>query len=229
MANWELINSKISVAKINDASVHQTREGTVSKQQVIIRDATSTCSLCLYGDDVDKLEIGKTYFLKNLRLRIVKNNAFLNTTRAEVFSANEVEPFTKLADVPPEEMITDVTMNGKITGVSSVSQKYQCSVCSKEIAVIENNFGKCESCSIRFLLSSISYRWSLVLAIQDVCTNDVHALYFDNDQSHSLAKIVGFPLDKEDEVASTLFNQIEPCKITFNITNKTVIHVEKIL
>ena len=230
LAPWQLLNTKASVALVNEVTTHQGKDGqTINKQEIVIRDSTGCCSFYLYGDDTDKLDAGKSYVLKNLRLRVVKGSVFLNTSKTEPFSFQIIDDLPNLVKVSSISSLTEQNMIGKISGVSSIKQSYGCMVCGKTGAV-EGNVFSCTSCNIKCNVKAVVSRWGLTLLIVDVDNNEKHIMYFNNDNSHALAEALSFELSSEEIVASSLLNveNLDSVQICFDITSKEVKQVSKI-
>ena len=86
LAPWQLVSVRVFVSLVEESFNHKCFDGSlISKQKVIIKDRTACRVLFLYGEDVDKLNQGISYKLKNLRLRMVKGKTFLNTTKNQPF------------------------------------------------------------------------------------------------------------------------------------------------
>ena len=81
---------------------------------------------------MNKLIEGKSYFLQNLRLRIVKNKMFLNTTKTEEFKFEEIQRLTNLTPPTLVAHITEMSMIAKIIGVHAISTYVACGICGKK-------------------------------------------------------------------------------------------------
>ena len=97
-----------------------------SEQTIILLDKHQ-CKK--YGEDVGTLVEGRSYLLKNLRLNVVKNKCFLNTTLNNKFMFEVIEAINNLSDSTCEEIKVKVIC--KIIGVSSVKKLFCCPQCMK--------------------------------------------------------------------------------------------------
>lgn len=230
LAPWQLLNIKASVATVNGMTTHQGKDGqSLNKQEVIIRDSTGCCSFYLYGEDSGKLEVGKSYILKNLRLRVVKGSVFLNTSKAEPFLYQMMDNLKDLVEVPSINLLTEQTMIGKVSGVSTIKQSFGCMVCGKTGTVEDKDIFSCSNCNIKSNVKSVVMRWGLSLLISDVATNEKYVMYFNNDNTHALADALSFDLSSQEEVASSLLREyLDPVKLLFDITTKEVKQLSKI-
>ncbi|CAB3983684.1 Hypothetical predicted protein [Paramuricea clavata] len=86
VASEQLLSVKGEVAKMSGVKVINTqRQGPLSKQEILIRDTTSSMKIVLWQDYANNtaLEICKTYTFTNLRLKATKYERYLNTSKSE--------------------------------------------------------------------------------------------------------------------------------------------------
>ncbi len=135
----QLVNVKAEVVEISRPKLINTMyQGQLSKQEVLIRNTTSSICLVLWEKYVDSLEVKKTYILQNLRLNIAKGEKYLNTAKSEDFVFNETTPFAKQILVKVDEgisTITTTTVTGKIIGVHNVLKGFSCVTFNKKVNV----------------------------------------------------------------------------------------------
>ena len=90
----QLISVKAQFAKISGTKKLQTQyQGTLTSQEV--RDPTTSIKLILWQDNADTLTLDKTCEFKNLRLKLSKNEKYLNAAKGEEFVLTEITPFEK--------------------------------------------------------------------------------------------------------------------------------------
>ena len=199
-----------SVAKVGPVHIHQGKEGQVDRQDVFIRDSFNCSQLFLYGKDVNKLSEGTSYMLKNLRLHIVKNKHFLNTTLSAEFTATEIEPLTNLVDIPNAESLTKVDATVRIVSVKSVKRSIFCSDCNKKCVMV-TKAGRmmylCEGCNSLMKMESCKISWAVSIVVKDVNFGQRYQLAINNDDVHGLAKILNIEL--EDDLGT---NYVYDCK-----------------
>ena len=78
---WQLVSTKVCVSERDEVIQHHGVDGVIEKQSLVINDTTGCRTLILYGNDVSTLEVGETYLLKNLRLRIVNGKVLFSIAR----------------------------------------------------------------------------------------------------------------------------------------------------
>ena len=120
VASEQLISIKAQVVNISAVKVVKTQyQGTLNKQEVLIRDTANSIKLILWESYAETLTLNSTYLLKNLKVKIFKNERYqLNTARDVPFQFTETSPFTQpLVDVNAElASMVPSTINGKIIG-----------------------------------------------------------------------------------------------------------------
>ncbi len=124
-----------------------------------MRDSTTSTKLILWEDYVNSLEVNKTYLLKNLRVKITKNERYLNTAKTEKFTFMEATPFADpLVEIDEDlSVITTTTWNVRILGIQQISKQHSCSSCGKTVNESPNGIlGECTStlCKMNQLFSS---------------------------------------------------------------------------
>lgn len=131
VASEQLISTKAQVVNIAATKVVNTQyQGTLKKQEVLIRDPTSSIRVILWESYGDTLTLNSTYIFKNFKVKLCKNTKerYLNTAKDVLFQANETSPFTQpLIDVNAElvSMIAS-TINGKIIGFLPINNSIGC-------------------------------------------------------------------------------------------------------
>lgn len=131
VASEQLISTKAQVVNIAATKVVNTQyQGTLKKQEVLIRDPTSSIRVILWESYGDTLTLNSTYIFKNFKVKLYKNTKerYLNTAKDVLFQANETSSFTQpLIDVNAElvSMIAS-TINGKIIGFLPINNSIGC-------------------------------------------------------------------------------------------------------
>jgi len=89
LAAEQLVTIKAQVAQMSAAKTLRTQhQGVLKKQELLIRDTTTSIKLLLWENNVDMLELNKTYMyiLQNIKIKRSKNEMYLNTTKADKFT-----------------------------------------------------------------------------------------------------------------------------------------------
>ena len=122
--------------------------------------------------------------------------------------------------------VTEVSISGKIVGVSSVIVNYHCTNCEKKITEVELALVKCKGCDSKMLRSKCRNTLGLSIVVRDVLKNMNVTLFFANNQSYQLQSIINFPIGNEDETTTAILQFNEVLDIVFDISSKTVINVK---
>ncbi|XP_066936107.1 uncharacterized protein [Clytia hemisphaerica] len=225
LATSQLVKVKASVVSCEESFDTKSYEGgRLMKQDINICDSTSFCRLTLYGDYVDQLKVGKSYEMNNLRLKIVQNRVFLNSTKNMPFIFAEIKPLENLVDVSKENFCV-ANITGSIRGVSEVNVKYLCSECNRD-GRVEGIYFHCfaETCNLKILKNDANQRWYLKLLIVSKTQKEI--LFFPNDSVVKLAKTLNIELNNKEEVETALFSKrTSLINIEYNAQNNMVTNI----
>ena len=162
VAAEQLVTVKAEVTHVSGVNKTPTlRQGVLSKQEVTIRDPTSSVKVILWESWVNSLQSKKTYLLQNLKVKTNKNERYLNTAKYEKFLFQEVEPFqVPLAEVDPTNETSSIT--GKIVAVQQIANTIACVVPFPE----DDTLGECQACKLLQILSSCTSQWYIQVTVQ---------------------------------------------------------------
>ena len=226
LAPGQLINLKCHVSKIYEPTTHNTRNGDIEKQEVIISGESNSIKLVLFGSDVSTLKVNKSYILKNLRLNTFKNTVYLNSTLAQKFDYQEI-PEIDHTEASPE---TEDKLLCKIVGVISIALKVICIKCDKKIDLVdvENVLVTCSECNSKMLKSSCRKNMQFSIVVSDISHDKNLSLFFPNDQAFQLKNMIGFSCSSEEEVVKSLLEFPDIFEVTFEVSSKVVLSVSKV-
>ena len=160
VAGEQVISVKGETAQLSGVKyINTLHHGKLKKQEVVVRDTTSSTKLTLWEENVDCLELNKTYLLKNIPLKATKTDRYLNTTKSEKFTFSETQPFQyPLVEVDQSfSVITSTTWTAKILGIQEIKKQASCFSCGKVVNQLPNSIlGECSSgsCGMNQVLSS---------------------------------------------------------------------------
>lgn len=219
----QLVSLKAYVVSVSDSITHHGHQGTISKKEAIICDESKTCKLTLYGDDVDAIESGKTYVMKNMRLNRTRNTIYLNTTAKNPFQARPAPAFTNLSK---QDCKTESTGCFKIIGVSTVSKSCQCPMCGRFTTKNEFQQLKCNECKITLREEDCTGKWSVNLAMKEVDSGETVKIFFPNNQTRELAKLMNYEIISQEDFEKKLLQTTIMMDITFDAISKRAIIVK---
>lgn len=223
LASGQLIATKAQCHSLGEVHVHQGNNGPVNKQIALLRDQTHCVKLYLYGDTCSTLEEGKTYHISNVRLYIMRDVMYLNTTLSAQFKFKETAPLPSLVDNSVHT--TNVKMIAKIAGVGQISKSSLCPACNRRCKTADDGVS-CSNCEIQFPIDAVNFLWSLQLMLKDLTTQELVRVYFKNDTVKMLAHALELDLGEEKQVVKRLFEIKEPLAINFDFASKVVNQVK---
>lgn len=125
VAAEQLITVKAEVSQISGVkTVRILHRGVLKKQEVLIRDTTSSIKVVLWEANVEILEEKKAYLLKNLKVKAANKERFLNTPKDAEFRATETAPFDEPLVAVHEGLfeMASSTISGRIIGIQQTNQ-----------------------------------------------------------------------------------------------------------
>ena len=163
VASEQLVKVKAQVLSISGPKVINTQhQGTLRKQDVILRDTATSIKLVLWDHYVDSLEANKTYLFENVKLKSNRYGRYLNTAKDAEFRFSLTEPFEQdLAEVE-DAVVQNDTITGKIIGINQITHKIACVSCNKKVVPCPDNstlFGTCEECKTWQNLDFCDRQW----------------------------------------------------------------------
>ena len=219
VASEQLISIKAEVVNISAVKVVRTQyQGTLKKQEVLIRDTTSSMKLILWESYTETLTLNTTYLFKNLKVKVSRNERYLNTAKDVPFQFTETSPFIEpLVDVNAElaSMVAS-TINGKIIGFLQINNSIGCISCKKKVVPNSDNkdLGKCEDCSLIQIISSCATQWFMRILVQSSTNpSEQRKLTLYNKQVEELVAHMNLNLD---------LNNVSETDITFAILKRNI-------
>ena len=115
------------MATVEETMEVKSRNGEpLTKQEIIIRDATGSCTVILYEQYVELMEAGKSYKMETLRFRKNYDHYYLNTSEKKIATFT---PIDDLQDLYEMAVSSNATLNGQIVGISKINATYNCCLC----------------------------------------------------------------------------------------------------
>ena len=169
VAPEQLVSLKVEVAYVDSVKKITTQYGSfLMKQELIVRDPTGSVKLILWEDNVETLELHKTYLLQNVRVKALKNEKYINTAKSEKFLFSVADEFeANLA--PVDNDITGLatsSVHGKIVGVLNASYTLACLSCFKKVIPKSEKMSNCQTCKMMQYLKSCFRQWYLRVLIE---------------------------------------------------------------
>lgn len=147
------------------------REMPKYKVDAYVADQTENIKIVLWEDAINKVNVGKTYHFKNLRVRIFDDAKFLNT--------NELTIIEQIEDMPDVNFNTPKMQDKILTGriISAlIKRSSSCIVCNASLKDINEEVEiTCNKCGMTTLVSACDTK---VVAQLVVKTEDAKILKF---------------------------------------------------
>ena len=148
LASEQMDTLKAEVAQVSGVKkVHTQYQGTLMKQEVILRDTSSFIKAVLWDSHIDTLKEKDTYIFKNFKVKIYKGDRYLNTPKNEQFEAKRTTGFDQpLVDVHESLDAASATIIGNVVGVVEVAKMHSCVNCKKNVAPLPGDYilAKCD-------------------------------------------------------------------------------------
>ncbi|XP_066926148.1 uncharacterized protein [Clytia hemisphaerica] len=224
LAPFEFVNVRAQASIVDDPTetIDWNNNEPLAKQEITITDSTGSCTVFLYGDYVGALKCGKSYEIKNLRLRKNANHFYLNSSVKETVTFKEIDNLQDLAAVMKDG---DVTLQGIIIGISKVNVQFFCILCNKKATLVNDNTVECVSKLCQSKYGKVNAKSSITLTAPFKSFNATYKLFFNNEMLKKLSEILQFDVD-EESIAKTLFSgNLPEILVTFNKFSNTVKNV----
>ena len=175
---------------------------------------------------IDTLNEGKTYILKDIRLKVASPVRYFNTSLNEQFSATETEKFESLAQI--KEMNAEDIVEAKITGVFVVNKYLLCFECNRRVKE-KNNILHCDSCNMSLRSTDAITSWFVKARLKDVHSRESYTLSFHNNVLAGLFKQCdGFDANTSEDVVAKNIPDLEEeiFQISYDIIERTVTSIQ---
>lgn len=227
LAAEQLVTIKAEVAQVSAVkTLHTQYQGVLKKQEVIIRDPTTSVKLLLWENSIEMLELNKTYILQNIKLKRSKKEMYLNTTKADKFTLSETSAFTTPLVTIEEDVKTTSTINARILGIQQASQTLACISCNKKVIAIPDHpiLGKCEACKLMQAITSSEANWYMRILVQNTsATNEKLRLGFNHEHVTKLMEMLqpsfNVKTAKENDILKAILTNPDKC---FSLTYDTI-------
>ena len=141
--------------------------GNLTKQDLIIADATAAAKITLWEDRVDTIDEGDSYEFKNVNVRSFKQEKYLSVSK----KATTITLIPDLENVAEDDVPDNsITINDTRVVAATLNSYSTCIACKSKVKVTDADIMYCTKCQMAQLKSSMSTEVSAVLFIS---TDDV--------------------------------------------------------
>ncbi|CAB4032888.1 Hypothetical predicted protein, partial [Paramuricea clavata] len=233
VATGQLVSLRAKVAQLSSVKVINTTMGPLRKQEAQVVDKTGCIKLILWEDEVDVLDIEKTYVMKNIRVKQNQGEKYVNTAKGEKFLYEETEAYDEVVEVEDYECPSEAQIFGTVVGVRNVAKYYSCFSCSKKVIVdARGKIGNCssKSCNMVQKVSSCNSQWFMKVMIQpEDTTEETVALSAFHEGVCKLASlsedIISVASACEDELVRCILS-VDKVKVTYEAGQNKLIDCE---
>ena len=154
---YKTIDIKVKVmskATNKQAIVYNGKQ--IMKVDCIVADHTNTIKLVLWEEHIDKVDCGKTYLFKTVKIRIFDDTKYLSTNQSTT-----IELQSDLQDINLNANdIKDNIIEGQCIGIQLKKQPacVACNTCFEEPLPTDNPTMTCKSCKITTLSTTCNHK-----------------------------------------------------------------------
>ena len=224
LAAEQLVTLKAEVAEISGVKkVHTQYQGTLMKQEVVLRDTSGFIKAVLWDSHVNTLKEKETYIFKNFKVKVYKGDRYLNTPKNEPFEATGTTGFDQpLVEVHETLNATSATIIGNVIGIVEVGKIPSCVNCKKNVAPLPGDelLGKCDGCGSLQLVDACEIQHLVRVLVQSSSDpSEKRKLVFYNQEIQQLKDILQLSLDlqtaSERDIMVGILRAEKKIKVTF--------------
>lgn len=216
----QIVSVRAQVVTVGGSKkIHSHKQGTLQRQEVLLRDTTASIKLVLWEDNIDALDVNTTYLLENIKVKSLRGVKYLNTAKDVEFLYHEVAAFTDpLFEV--DDLLDDYslqTYEANIVGIQQISRTLGCLGCKKRVVPQNDNIlGDCEGCHLTQLVGSCELQYYLRLVVKDIATENIRRVTVFTREARELMQSLRLKTSQltDAEVTSALLSS----NATFSIT-----------
>lgn len=186
----------------------------LTKQEIVVADATAAAHLTLWENDVGSLEKNKSYFFKNMKVTSFRSEKYVVKPKYN----GSIEAIDDIGEVSEDNLSNDtISLSGaEIVGIIGGLQIYSaCITCNTKVDVIDDQKVYCSKCEMIFKRSKSHQNISARLCIETNGDYIVLSAFTD-----ILKAIVG-----SDEVSEDSLFATKPFNLCY--ANSIIVSVER--
>ena len=164
VAPEQLVSIKGKVTQLSATKTVILQTAPVKNQPCYLIDPSGFMKLILWGSHTDTIEQNQTYVFNNIRVKVTKDERYLNTPKSEQqCTITEAAPFVEALPVV-DVVSSTIETTAQILGVTNVT-KNQCCSCYKKI-VMKWKLAFCENCKMSQKSSRCNTQWYLRIYVE---------------------------------------------------------------
>ena len=222
----QLVNIKATIKQLQEVKSIVTTKGSYRKQEGVAIDPTGFINITFWEDQTASVQNDSTYEFRNLRLKRMNHQVYVNTVKGGLTTIKKVSNFKKqlpaLSDV---QLFTTATIVGEIIAISSVHKYNSCNLCSKRVNV-NGSVATCTACNMTLKARRCSSQWFARICLDHDNGGKTNLSAY-NDGIESLAKICGTDLQSTTVQDFTLkVMSLETVLVKYDTIQKKIVSFE---
>lgn len=182
---YSIVTVEVKVMTLNSPIVVP---GGLKKQDIIVCDQSGSGKVTVWEDDIDKLEIGKSYCLSDMLVRNYGGN-YLSLSK-NVSSIADIENITNVIEAEAEEYGIHTLNDVRVVGVDYLDSYEECMKCGSKVVMDkeDHELAECTQCQMIQCRDECKKGFSACLTLK---TNDHQKITLRVFNNGHLVDIVG--------------------------------------
>ena len=182
----------------------------------------------MWESEVEKLEKGKTYILRNLRLKESRGEKYVNTPKTGELKFEAAKELNNLAEADNLPLETICTLSADIVGITSITKSLSCvgGTCKGKVVAEDDLLGICSTCKMKQKISCCRANWFASVIVQNEDSSKNIRLAVFNAQFLKLASLTSLPVSLACATVDQISEQVlllNTVKITYDTCKLIVI------
>ena len=222
----QLVNVKATIKQLQEVKAIVTTKGSYRKQEAVAVDPTGYINITFWEDQTASVQNDSTYEFRNLRLKRMNHQVYVNTVKGGLTTIRKVENFKKqLPALSDLQLFTTATIVGEIIAISNVQMYNSCYLCSKRVNV-NGAVAVCTACNMSLKARRCITQWFARICLEHDNGSKTNLSAY-NDGIESLAKICGADLQSTTVEDFTLkVMSLETVLVKFDTIQKKIVSFE---
>ena len=150
LANYQVISVRIKVGSVGDVVSVPSHDKKLDKQECVVADATGSCKVVLWNDNLHIFQVGSSYQLDGVYVCQYQGKKYLSLAR-ENFHMSDIDDIEVNAPDTPVSITRSLT-DCTIVGVKSLDSFPACYSCHSKVLPTTHILGACSRCGITQIL-----------------------------------------------------------------------------
>ena len=153
----------VTVKAVQVKEKTEVKQG-LHKQDITVADATGSCCFTLWQEDIGKIDVNKSYDIKNALVKSFNGSISLSSLRSETEITLVDDIDTCSVNFEPDQSVVTVA-DAEVAGVMNITSYINCISCKNKVDPVSDKIGVCSNCSISQRLDKCTQHSSAKLLI----------------------------------------------------------------